>query len=438
MHALVAELFPIPRSLTGHGYRRSLEILQRTVPLEVRKIPSGTPIFDWTVPREWNLRDAYIKDASGHRIVDLADSNLHVLGYSVPIKKLMRLDELQSHLLSDPEHPDWIPFRTSYYKATWGFCLSHRQRIALADGEYEVCIDASLEDGHLTYGELLIPGESTDEVLISAHACHPSLANDNLSGVVLAAFLARHVGSERRRYSYRFVFAPGTVGPIAWLATNEHVVPRIRHGLVLACVGDSGDMTYKQSRQGEATIDRAARHILDRSGQPSAVRPFTPYGYDERQYCSPGFNLPMGCLMRTPHGEYPEYHTSADDLTLVRPDSLQDSFEKAVAILDVVESNGTFVNLNPKCEPMLGKRGLYRPIGGQTDSPPNELAMLWVLNQSDGEHDLLDIAERAKIPFRQIKQAADALLAVGLLTTVADAPPDLVPNGNAIECAAVR
>ena len=434
----MAELFPIPRSLTGHGYRRSMEILQGLMPLTIREIPSGTPIFDWTVPREWNLREAYIKDASGRRVVDVADSSLHVLGYSVSTKRTIGLDELQAHLFSDPDHPDWIPFRTSYYKENWGFCLSHRQRSTLSDGEYEVCIDASLEDGHLTYGELLVPGETADEVLISAHACHPSLANDNLSGVVLAAFLARYISSERRRYSYRFIFVPGTIGPVAWLATNEHVVPRIKHGLVLACVGDPGATTYKQSRRGDATVDRAARHVLDRSGQPYEVRPFTPYGYDERQYCSPGFNLPIGCLMRTPHGEYTEYHTSADDLTLVRPDCLEDSFDKAVAILEVVEGNGTFVNLNQKCEPMLGKRGLYRPIGGQTDSAPNELAMLWVLNLSDGQHDLLDIAEQAKIPFRQIKHAADALLRVGLLAPVEES--DLVPgrDGNVTEPAPAR
>lgn len=415
MYTLVQMLYPICRSITGDGLRASLRLLQPQIPLELHEVPSGTPVFDWTVPKEWNIRDAYIKNSQGKRIVDFRESNLHVVNYSVPIHQWMRLDELRPYLHTLPDHPDWIPYRTSYYRETWGFCLRRHTLDALPDDDYEVCIDASLEPGSLTYGEYLIPGQTQDEVLISCHSCHPSLCNDNLSGMVVGAYLARHLSTLRPRYSYRFLFLPGTIGAITWLYLNETQVERIKHGLVLACVGDPGPFTYKRSRRGQAEIDRAAVHVLAASGRSYEIQGFSPYGYDERQYCSPGFNLPVGNLGRTPHGRFPEYHTSADNLDLVTPTALADSLRMLLQIVGTVEGNRTYRNTNPKCEPQLGKRGLYSMMGGRTDAKQIEMAMLWVLNLSDGGSSLLEIAERSDLAFETIRTAADALADHGLL-----------------------
>ncbi len=418
MQRLIAELYPICRSITGNGFRETLQAVRRYIALEVNEVPTGTPVFDWTVPKEWNIRDAYIKNSHGERIVDFQKSNLHVLNYSSPIQAKLSLAELKPHLFSLPEHPDWIPYRTSYYAERWGFCLTHNQLLGLKDDVYEVCIDTTRQDGHLTYGELLLRGQNSNEILISCHACHPSLANDNLSGLALATFLARRLGESTPRYSYRFLFIPGTIGSITWLARNESRTVNIKHGLVITCVGDAGRLTYKKSRRGDAEIDRAVTHVLKHSGQDHQILDFTPYGYDERQYCSPGFNLPVGCFMRTPNGCYPEYHTSADNLDFVKPASLTDSFEKCLAVLALLEGNQTYLNLNPKCEPQLGKRGLYQTLGGQTDARQFELAMLWVLNLSDGRHSLLDIAEHSGIEFGLIRKAANTLVEHSLLKEV--------------------
>jgi len=416
-YELVAELFPICRSITGDGVRRTLDVLGKRLPLQRHEVPTGTPVFDWTVPREWNVTDAWVADASGRRVIDFQRSSLHVVSYSAPIRARMTLEELRPHLHTLPEHPDWIPYRTSYYQETWGFCLAHRDELALADGGYEVCIDSSLADGHLSYGEYVLPGRTGEEVLISCHTCHPALANDNLSGIAVAVALAEHLRTlpvASRRYTYRFVFAPGTIGAITWLARNEDAVGSIRHGLVLACLGDAGGFTYKRSRRGDAEIDRAVAHVLGRTG--GRVIDFVPYGYDERQYCSPGFNLPVGSFSRTPHGEFPEYHTSADDLDFVLPSSLAGSFSTLLEVLEVLEGNRRLRNTNPKCEPQLGKRGLYRMTGGHKDTRLVELAMLWVLNLSDGDHTLLDVAERSGMPFPAIAAATRALEDCGLLT----------------------
>jgi aminopeptidase-like protein len=367
------------------------------------------------VPKEWNIRDAYVKNSRGEKIIEFKYSNLHVVSYSTPLRKTVRLKELQEHLFTLPDHPEWIPYRTSYYQENWGFCLSQNQLSSIADGEYEVSIDASLQDGNLTYGEYFLEGQTDDEVLISTHVCHPSLANDNLSGVALAVFIAKYFQSSYRRYSYRFLFVPGTIGSITWLSLNESRISKIRHGVVLACLGDRGRVTYKKSRRGNAEIDRAALQVLKDSGDPFHVVEFSPYGYDERQFCSPGFNLPVGCFMRTPHNQFPEYHTSADNLEFVDALSLGDSFSKCMAILNVLEGNATYVNQNPKCEPQLGKRGLYQAIGGRSEHRSQEMAMLWVLNLSDGCSSLLDIAARSGMRWEFIKQAADVLLEHGLL-----------------------
>jgi aminopeptidase-like protein len=415
MQALADRLYPICRSITGDGVRQTLAALADLIPVEIREVPSGTPVFDWTVPLEWNIRDAWISDSTGRRVVDFRALNLHVVGYSAPVRQRVSLEELRPRLFTIPEQPERVPYRTSYYNATWGFCVSQRQLEALTEPEYEVCIDSTLAPGHLTYGECLLPGQTPEEVLISCHVCHPSLANDNLSGIALATLLAKTLAPARRRYTYRFLFIPGTIGSITWLARNEETVPLIRHGLVLSCVGDAGQVTYKRSRRANAEIDRAVEHVLRQTGEPYEVRPFIPWGYDERQFCSPGFDLPVGCFMRTPNGEYPEYHTSGDDLSLIRPEALADSLRKVLEVLKVLEGNRIYLNRNPKCEPQLGKRGLYDAIGGRPDGRDFQMAMLWVLNLSDGEHSLLEIADRAGKPFRIVREAADALEKCALL-----------------------
>jgi aminopeptidase-like protein len=418
LYKLVAELYPICRSITGDGVRRTLEIVDREIGLQLHEVPTGTQVFDWTVPREWNIRDAWVANAAGERVIDFQANNLHVVSYSVPVRARVPLAELKRHLHTLPEHPDWIPYRTSYYSESWGFCASQRLVDSLPEGDYEVCVDATLADGHLTYGEHVVAGQTEDEVLVTCHVCHPSLANDNCSGIAVASRLAGRLGGTRPRFTYRFLFIPGTIGSITWLARNEHRVGRIRHGLVLACVGDPGPLTYKRSRRGDAEVDRAVRHVLERSGRPHEIVEFSPYGYDERQFCSPGFDLPVGCLSRTPYARYPQYHTSADDLDLVRPEHLQDTFDACWEVLGVLEGNRRYLNLNPKCEPQLGKRGLYGSIGGRSDAEERQMAMLWALNLSDGDHSLLDVADRAGLPFALVADVAGSLEQAGLLAAV--------------------
>jgi len=417
LHQFATKLYPICRSITGNGIRETLALIGKRVPLQSFEVASGIEVFDWTVPKEWNIRDAYIKDASGNRVVDFQQSNLHVLSYSTPVRATMPLSELKPHLFTLPEHPEWIPYRTSYYQPQWGFCLSQNQMLALGEGNYEVCIDSTLEDGHLTYGEYYLRGRSNDEVLISCHACHPSLANDNLSGIAVATFLADFLSGRDLRYSYRFLFIPGTIGAITWLAQNREAVARIRHGLVLTGIGDRGGFHYKKSRRGDAEVDRAVAHVLRNCGEPSEIVDFSPYGYDERQYCSPGFNLPVGCLMRSVWGTFPEYHTSADNLDFIQPLALARSLRACAGIVDVLEGNCRYQNLNPFCEPQLGKRNLYRSTGGEAIGTEIN-ARLWVLNYSDGEHSLLDIADRSGIPFTEIHDAAELLREKGLLSEV--------------------
>src|SRR5881398_860763 len=417
LHSFARELYPICRSITGDGVRRTLAMIQDRIPIQVTEVPSRTQVFDWNVPREWNIRDAFVKSADGERVVDFEKCNLHVMNYSIPVHVRMSLEELRPHLFSIPEKPDWIPYRTSYYKENWGFCLSHNQLQTMHEDEYEVCIDSALENGSLTYAECYLPGESPAEVLISCHACHPSLCNDNLSSVAIATFLAKYLREAQLRYSYRFLFVPGTIGAITWLSQNEDHVNAIQHGLVLTCVGDRGHITYKKSRRGDAEIDRAVAHVLKHSGQRYNIEDFSPYGYDERQYCSPGFNLPVGCFMRTPHGKFPEYHSSADNLELMDPTSLAHSLTTCLSVFYVLENNRSYCNQNPKCEPQLGRRGLYREMGGR-DTKLQETAMLWVLNLSDGQHNLLDIAERSGLAFETVHEAAGLLLHHGLLKEV--------------------
>jgi aminopeptidase-like protein len=419
--AFAARIFPICRSITGDGVRQTLGEIGAHVALEMREVPTGTEVFDWTVPREWNIRHAYIKNGAGDKIVDFAQCNLHVMSYSLPVRRRVSLAELKKHVHTLPEQPDLIPYRTSYYADDWAFCMAHRQFEGLREEAYEVVIDSSLEKGALTYGEYLHRGETDEEFLLSAHVCHPSLANDNCSGVALLTHLARRMAGLRTRYSYRFLFAPGTIGAIAWLAGNEDKTWRIKHGLVVSMVGDGGGPTYKKTRRGDAAIDRAMGHVLRHSGLKQTIEDFSPYGYDERQYCSPGFNLPVGLFQRSKYGTIPQYHTSADNLAFIKPVHLLESYSLIVKAIGVIENDGVYRNTAPKCEPQLGRRGLYRRVGGK-DIATENMAMLWVLNFSDGSQSLLDIAERSKLPFEVVLRAARLLQAHGLLTGGPSAP----------------
>lgn len=420
LHSLVTELFPICRSITGAGVRQTLSLLAERIPLQIHEVPSGTAVFDWQVPAEWNIRDAYIKDASGIRVVDFRQSNLHVVSYSQPLDARLTWEELRPHLFSLPERPEWIPYRTSYYHPTWGFCLAHRTLMELErrgpHESYEVRIDSQLAEGSLTYGETVLPGESTDEILWSCHICHPSLANDNLAAISLAVELIDYLRNRpSRRWTHRFLFVPGTIGAIAWLSLHRAQWARIKGGLVMTLLGNAAPFTYKMSRDEDTLTDRLVPSALRSLGVEHCLAPFSPYGYDERQYGSPGIRLPMGCLMRSPHAGYPEYHTSADNLQLVTPASLAQSWRVCQKIADVWEAHRYFENLNPHCEPQLGRRGLYQAIGGDSQQNLLQQAFLWVLSYADGVHALWEIADRAQLPLDILCRAVQILCEHGLL-----------------------
>jgi aminopeptidase-like protein len=415
LYNLVERLYPICRSITGNGVRETLGIIKEFIPIEIYEVPSGEKAFDWTIPDEWNITDAWIKNAKGEKIVDFKTSNLHVLNYSIPVHKKTGLEELKKHLYSIPEQPDWIPYRTSYHNRNWAFCITHNQLLNLKDEEYEVKIDSTLQPGSLTYGEYFIKGTSEEEVLFTCHTCHPSLCNDNLSGIVVATFLAQELKKINLKYSYRFLFIPGTIGSITWLSRNEEKVKNIKHGVVLTLLGDKTKFHYKKSRQGDSETDRIIIRKLKEKYSDYSIIDFYPYGYDERQFCSPGFNLPVGRLSRKPHGEFPEYHTSADNLDFVQPQYMAESLDFLLSIVNELECAEKYINLSPKCEPQLGKRGLFKQVGGQSAQKDFQMALLWVLNLSDGAHSLQDIAERSDLGLAIIKDAATALAAVDLL-----------------------
>jgi aminopeptidase-like protein len=416
LHAFAAQLYPICRSITGNGVRKTLEMIGHRIELKRHEVPSGTKVFDWEVPLEWNIDDAYVLDGHGRKVIDFRQHNLHILNYSEPVDASMPLDELRPKVHSLPEYPDWIPYRTSYYRRQWGFCTRHRDLLALPPGDYRVRVDSRLAPGSLSYAECVLPGRVKDEVLFFTHICHPSLANDNTSGMAIATALAAWIGGQPRRYSYRFVFAPGTIGSLCWLKRNEQRLGRVRHGLVLGLLGDSAPLTYKFSRRGDCDIDRVVPYVLRTGSAGGGTIAFEPYGYDERQLCSPGFNLPVGRLTRSVNGGYPQYHSSADDLNLITAEQLESSLETCKRIVETLESNRRYINLSPKGEPRLGKRGLYGAVGGRSPAD-RERAMLWVLNQSDGAASILDIAERSGISYADTRLAADDLHAAGLLKT---------------------
>jgi aminopeptidase-like protein len=418
MIEFIRELMPICRSITGDGVRQTLQRIGEIVPLEVHEVPSGTHVFDWQVPKEWNIREAFLVGPDGKRIVDFADHNLHVMSYSTPVDVELDLQDLQDHLHSIPDQPDLIPYRTSYYNENWAFCLPHALRESLPEGRYKARIDSTLASGSLSYGELFIPGQSDEEFLVYSHVCHPSIANDNLSGVAVTTWWAKHLlEAGENRLSYRFVWGPGTIGSITWLARNPEKIARIRHGLVAVLLGRPGEFHYKCSRSGVNAIDRIVAHVIDGTNSGSQVRPFDPYGYDERQFGSPGINLPVGRISRVPNGEYREYHTSADSLELISEDALLEALCVLIKVGQVVEVNRTMLNLAPNCEPQLGKRGLYRSTGGENPKE-REHAMLWVLNLSDGSNSLLDIAEKSGISIDVISAVAVELETADLLEEV--------------------
>nr|BFE56503.1 DUF4910 domain-containing protein [Dactylosporangium thailandense] len=405
----MADLFPIGRSLTGDGVRSTLDRIGREIELSRTDVPTDTPVLGWRIPDEWNLRRARLVAPDGTVVADTADRYLHVVGYSEPVRGDFGLDELQRRLHSLPDRPNLVPYRTSYYRRTWGFCLPDEVRVALEPGRYAVDIDATLGPGALTWGEHLVPGRRRDEVLVSTHVCHPDLANDNVTGMVAAVELARWAAAETREFSYRFLFVPATLGTVAWLHCNRDRTDLIRHGLVLTGLGDAGPLTYKRSRRENAPIDRLMSHLADVDLR------WSPYGYDERQFCSPGFDLPVGRLTRAPHATYPEYHTSADDLSFVSAAQVRAAIEVVLTAFDAIEAGLVPRNLAPYGEPQLGRYGLFRSLGGELRDDSPELATLWLLSLGDGEHHLVDVAERAGLPLPAVVAVARRLREAGLL-----------------------
>lgn len=414
---LLQRLFPICRSITGEGLRSTLEIISAQVPLQLIELPSGTKVFDWEIPPEWNIRDAFIKNAQGDRVVDFKASNLHVVNYSVPVHRWMKLEELKPHLHSLPSQPDAVPYLTTYYSRNWGFCLTHHQYQNLPDGEYEVCIDSTLEPGSLTIAEALLPGESDKEILFSTYCCHPSMANNELSGPIVTTLIYKFLSSfPKRHYSYRFFYGVETIGALAYLfRRGDHLAREMVGGLVVTCCGDRGQFTYKKVRNPENLLDKAVLHALEHSRVDFQVVPFFPSGSDERQYCSPGFDLPVGSLMRSMYGTYPEYHTSLDNLDFVSVESLLETLAVYINCIYTLEHNRFYENLKPFGEPMLSKYGLYHSIGAQKENSRYSKQLRYLLNFSDRRHDLVDIANLMTMPIWEWEDAVNDLMAAGLI-----------------------
>lgn len=420
IEAYFDRLWPINRSLTGNGVRESLQILSELIDLTITEIPSGTRCFDWNVPPEWNIKEAWIKDSKGNFIVNFKENNLHILGYSTPIHTKMKYEDLSSHLYTLPDYPAWIPYLTSYYKRRWGFCMKHTDFLKLdQEDTYEVFIDSTLDDnGAMTIGEAVIEGHSEEEILFSTYICHPSLANNELSGPLVSAFLYKALKKKPKpKYTYRFVFVPETIGSIYYLSVHgDHLRDKLAAGYVITCIGDPGNFTYKRSRRGNSLADRAAETVLKQTETVYNLLDFFPSGSDERQYCSPGFNLPVGSLIRTLYGKYPQYHTSADNRDFISFEAMENSVLKYLDIVQLLEYNQKYINKMPFCEPQLGKRGLYPTLGSQKHTESLIRSMMWILNLSDGEQDLIDISNRSGIPVRDLYDVVDKLLEHDLLT----------------------
>ncbi|WP_211097012.1 DUF4910 domain-containing protein [Neolewinella litorea] len=412
-------LWPLNRSLTGNGNRETLKILTELIDLKIEEVPSGTKCFDWKVPPEWNVTSAWVKNSKGEKVIDFARHNLHLLGYSEPYSGKLSFSKLDKHLYTLPQQPELIPYITSYYKRRWGFCLSHRDYLALdRSDEYEVLIDSTLdEQGSMTVAEAVIEGTSDREILISTYFCHPSLASNELSGVLVAAFVYRELLMRKKlRYTYRFAFQPETIGTIYYLSKRgNHLKDKLDAGFILTCIGDGGNFTYKKSRKGDSLGDRVVSIVLSQAEDVHEIIPFSPIGSDERQYCSPGFDLPVGSLMRTMYEKYSEYHTSADNKDYISFPAMESSVRRFLDIIDVLELNKKYVNQLPFGEPQLGKRGLYPSLGTQKGNQNELAAMMWLLNLSDGKNDLMDISRRSKIHLSVLSRVLNILVENNLL-----------------------
>ena len=419
LHALATEVFPLNRSLTGDGVRATLATFQKHLPgLRIHEVPSGTAVLDWTIPNEWLVREAYLEGPDGQRVVDFANCNLHVVSYSTAVDTIVELDELQSHLHSDIELPNAIPYVTSYYNPIWGFCLTHEQRESLKAGRYHAVIDAQLQPGSMTYADLLIPGELDDEVLITTYVCHPSMANNELSGPMVAVGIAKWLlALPRRRYSYRIVFAPETVGAIAYIDQHlELLRSRVIAAINLTCIGDDGDYSYLASRSGDTAIDRIARRVVRRR-DPHVEYRYLDRGSDERQYGMPGIDLPIVSLMRTKYGSYPEYHTHLDDLTVVTPSGLQGGLDLVRDCLVELEATD-YLRSTVIGEPQLGKRGLYHTMHARTVAD-EVLLRTHILAYADGQHSVADIAELCEVSEADVQLLVDELCEHELITRTA-------------------
>jgi len=415
MHNLVARLFPICRSITGPGVRETLRILQEFIPIQIHEVPTGTPVFDWTVPREWSIRDAFIADSSGRRLVDFQRNNLHVFGYSTPIDRRMSLSELDEHLFSLPAQPDAIPYVTSYYKERWGFCLTHRQRLELKPDTYHVFIDSKLADGSLTYAECVFPGTTDQEIFLSTYICHPSMANNELSGPVVTTFIAKWIELIPRYYTYRVIFVPETIGSITYLSRHlDHLKKHVIAGFNISCVGDDRAFSCVSSRYGNTLADRIARHALRFISPNYITHSFLDRGSDERQYCSPGVDLPIVGLCRSKYGTYPEYHTSLDNLELVTPTGLAGGYEMVRCCLEALEGNFHY-KVNCLGEPCLGKRGLY-PTLSRKGSADTVKTMMDFLAYADGTNDLVSIAELIGVSVWELFPIVTQMKASGLIS----------------------
>ena len=438
LYSLMEDLYPICRSITGNGVRKTLKILKKKINLKIIEVPTGTKVFDWKVPMEWNIKDAYVKNLKGKRIIDFRKSNIHLLNYSIPINKKVTQKELRLHLHTLPNKPNSIPYVTSYYKKNWGFCIAHKQLKSITDNHYYIKIDSSLKHGSLTYGEFFKKGKISDEILISTYVCHPSLCNDNLSGIVVSTMLANILSNIDTYFSYRFLFTPETIGTITWLAKNEKKLSKIISGLVITCVGDNGIFSYKKTRHGNSTIDKIVNDVFKQSKKKTQIKDFFPYGSDERQFCSPGINLPVGVFMRTPYYEFREYHTADDDLKFVKKNTLNDSLVMLLKIISRIETkkiieqksenkkiknlkSNTFLSLNPKCEPQLGRRKLYREtsksrfVDKENSQDQIEMSIFWILNFSDGAHSLRDISKKSSLPVKLLEKSSELLIKKHLL-----------------------
>lgn len=416
MHKLLEELYPICRSLTGDGVRKTLEIIKKHIPIQIHSVSSGEKVYDWTVPNEWNINDAYIKNDKGEKVIDFKNHNLHILNYSIPFRGQLTYKELVPHLYCLKEFPDWIPYLTSYYKEKWGFCLTYNQFQKLdKNTNYEVVIDSKLDPGELNYADLIIPGKSNKEILLSTYICHPSMCNDILSGIVVLTFLAKYLLKRNNYYTYRIIFIPETIGSIVYINKNfDKLKENVIGGYTITCVGDEGDFTYLQTRLKNQFIDKITLHILKNSTNNFKLRDFIWCGSDERQYNYPGVNLNIGSLMKSKYGEFDQYHTSGDDLNFVTEKGLNESYKMYIKCLKCIEYNNFYINTN-LCEPQLGKRGLYPNVGGQKNQKEAIMKRMVTLQYSDGIHNLLDIAEILNVPIWELYDEIDILLKSNLL-----------------------